>query len=62
MKMLSEYRKAKERVRQMAIDWQLTESEKPMSYMELAAIGEYFHKIGKRFGLLREFRENTIPC
>ena len=44
----------------MAIDWQLTENN--VSYAELAAIGEYFHKLGKRFGLLKEFKENAIPC
>ena len=59
---MNKYQRAKERVRQKVIEWQLTESCKNLSYGELATIGEYFHKIGKRFGLLREFRENAIPC
>lgn len=52
----------KERVRQMAIDWQLNDANNNASYMELAEIGNLFYKLGKRFGLLTEFRENGIPC
>ena len=55
------YQEMKERVRQMAIDWQLNDSE-GASWNELIAIGEKFAKLGKRFGLLTEFRENGIPC
>ena len=55
------YQEMKERVRQMAIDWQLNDSE-GASWSELIAIGEKFAKLGKRFGLLTEFRENGIPC
>lgn len=52
----------KEKVRQMAIDWQLNDANNAASYMELAEIGNLFYKLGKRFGLLTEFRENGIPC
>ena len=30
--------------------------------LELAEAGERFYTIGKRYGLLKEFRENCIPC
>ena len=30
------------------------------SYGELAEAGEYFEKLGRRYGLLQEFRENAI--
>lgn len=33
-----------------------------MSYSELAEVGERFYMLGKRYGLLKEFRENGIPC
>ena len=33
-----------------------------MSYSELAEVGERFYTLGKRYGLLKEFRENGIPC
>jgi len=56
------YQEMKERVRQMAIDWQLNDANNDAGYMELAGIGNLFYKLGKRFGLLTEFRENGIPC
>lgn len=56
------YAQRKESARQEAIDWQLEASEQNLSYGELAEAGDHFHKIGKRFGLIREFRENGIPC
>lgn len=56
------YQENKERVRQMAIDWQIEASENCYSYGELAYFGEIFNLLGKRYGLLREFRENAIPC
>lgn len=56
------YQEMKERVRQMAIDWQLNDANNNASYMELVEIGNLFYKLGKRFGLLTEFRENGIPC
>ena len=59
---MNTYQQQKEAARQKAIDWQLEEGNHPSSYGELAIIGEYFYKLGKRFGLLREFRENGIPC
>ena len=59
---MNNYQKRKEAARQEAIDWQLNDSDYPYSYEGLAIIGDYFCKLGKRFGLLREFRENAIPC
>ena len=59
---MTNYQKRKEAARQEAIDWQYEASEQDLSYGELAVIGNYFYKLGKRFGLLREFRENAIPC
>ena len=56
------YQERKERARQIAIDWQLNEAEKPMYMSEYAEIGNYFYNLGRRFGMLREFRENAIPC
>lgn len=56
------YRELKERARQKAIDWQLSESDYPYSYGGIAILTDYFYRLGKRYGLLREFRENGIPC
>lgn len=59
---MNNYQKRKQNARQQAIDWQCNASEQNLSYAELAEIGNFFYKLGKRFGLLREFRENAIPC
>ena len=56
------YAERKENARQIAIDWQLNESDYPYSYGGLAILTDYFFRLGKRYGLLREFRENGIPC
>jgi len=56
------YAERKESARQKAIDWQIEASEKELSYAELAEAGNRFEKLGKRYGLLQEFRENGIPC
>lgn len=47
--------------RQAAIDWQY-ESNYDISMGELLRVISHFYKLGKRYGLLREFRENGIPC
>lgn len=56
------YQENKERVRQMAIECQYEASEHDYSYGELSDFAEIFNRLGKRYGLLREFRENAIPC
>lgn len=56
------YAEKKANARQIAIDWQLNESDYPYSYGGMAILTNYFYRLGKRFGLLKEFRENGIPC
>lgn len=56
------YNEMKELAREAAIEWQQESAEMSLSYGECAEIGEHFYKMGKRYGLLREFRENGIPC
>lgn len=56
------YTEAKARALELAIDWLHEESQRNISYGELAEACKRFHKLGKRFGLLGEFRENGIPC
>jgi len=52
--------KTKEEARQYAIDWQHRASKKSLSYGELAESAGQFRVLGKKFGLLREFKENGI--
>lgn len=54
------YQEKKEKVRQKAIEWQLDFSNHNYSYLELMEWGDYFYKLGKRYGLLKEFHENGI--
>lgn len=56
------YNLLKEAARNAAIEWQLTSGDNPMSWNELAEVSERFYTLGKRYGLLKEFRENGIPC
>ena len=58
----NDYNLLKEAARQEAIEWQLTSGNNPMSWKELAEVSKRFYTLGKRYGLLKEFRENGIPC
>lgn len=54
------YQQLKEAARQEAIDWQYEAAEQNLSYGELAEAQERFEKLGRRYGLIQEFRENAI--
>ena len=54
------YQEKKEAARQEAIDWQYWASEQNLSYGELADYAAHFERLGRRYGLLQEFRENAI--
>lgn len=57
---MSKYAEKKEQIRQEAIDWQNDFCNHNYSYGELAFYSDYFEKLGRRYGLLKEFRENAI--
>ena len=57
---MNAYQKAKESVRNKAIEWQMDFCNHNYSYGELAAYTEYFETLAKRYGLVKEFRENGI--
>lgn len=54
------YQIMKAATRQMAIDWQHSFGESDHSYEELINAETVFEKLGKRYGLLKEFRANGI--
>ncbi len=54
------YGKRKAEVREEAIEWQADFGEHDYSYGEIANKQGYFRRLGKRYGLLREFKENAI--
>lgn len=57
---MKDYQTKKDEARRKAIDWQLDFSNHNYSWYELMKFSEYFYKLGKRYGLLKEFRENGI--
>ena len=54
------YQQAKEAARLFAIDTQNIISESNFSYGEIDDISDTLHALGRRFGLVREFKENCI--
>lgn len=57
---MNAYQRAKARTIDKAIEWQLDFDNHNYSYGELVYYTEYFEKLAKRYGLVREFRENGI--
>ena len=53
---MSNYQKQKERVRNEAIEWQLDFGNNNYSWGECIWYFNYFEKLGRRYGLLTEFR------
>ena len=56
------YAEHKAALQDIAIAWQYAASDLNYSYGQLADWQEFFYEYGSRYGLLREFRENCIPC
>lgn len=54
------YQERKEEARDRAIEWQREAGKRCLSYGELAEAGAYFLKLAKRYGLIKEFKENGI--
>lgn len=53
------YAERKEFVRQLAIDYSNNQAC-GLSWNEVAMVSDMFYKLGKRYGLLKEFKENGI--
>lgn len=54
------YARGKARLRSEAIEFQFKVFEERIPWWDAADYAAYFEEKGKRFGLLREFRENAI--
>ena len=57
---MTAYQARKEKARAAAIEWQTSASERVDSYGGIAAAQALFEKLGRQYGLLREFRENGV--
>lgn len=55
-----DYKKCKEKARQEAIEWQLNLDLNDFSTMDFVIYNNYFYRLAKRYGLIKEFRENGI--
>ena len=53
------YADRRESVRNTAIEWQNGDTW-PLSWGELQTVLDWFERMGRRYGLLTEFRENAI--
>ena len=54
------YKKKKEAARNIAVEWSNIGDVSGLSWFDICHISEWFSTIGKRFGLLSEFRENGL--
>lgn len=54
------YQERKEDAREKAIDFQSAAALVNLSYGELATLQDFFENAARRYGLIREFRENAI--
>lgn len=57
---MNKYQQAKDGARQRAVDWQLAFSNNVYYWSDLADFSAYFEKLGKRYGLIKEFKGNGI--
>lgn len=57
---MNNYTTAKENARQKAIDFQADFSSNSYSYEEMSEFTEYFTRLAKHYGLVKEFKENGI--
>lgn len=57
---MNKYQKGKEKTRNEAIDWQVGFADHNYSYSELAYFSDYFEAKARRYGLVKEFKENGI--
>lgn len=57
---MKDYKTKKEELRQMAINWQYAQSEHVFDLTILSRVSFYFREQGKKYGLIKEFKENAI--
>ena len=57
---MTKYQQAKNKIRDLAADWQSDFGNNNYSWLELLQWQEFFSTKAKRHGLIREFRENGI--
>ena len=54
------YKEQKQRARELAQTWQYDFANNNYNWEEISEFTDFFTQLGKRYGLLKEFRENGI--
>ena len=54
------YKSNQEALRDIAIQWQSDLEKLDYSYNDIALWNDFFYEMGKKYGLIREFKENGI--
>lgn len=57
---MNKYKENKEKARQQAIEWQQDFEKQGYCWGDLIIYQQYFEDLGKKYGLLKEFKENGI--
>lgn len=57
---MNRYQRGKNAARERAIAWQVNSAEWSPSWGEIAAQQRQLEQLARRYGLLREFRENGV--
>lgn len=57
---MNKYQENKEKVRQKAIEWQADFEKQDYCWGECHIYQQYFEDKARRYGLIKEFRENGI--
>ena len=57
---MDRYQKGKEKTRNGAVDWQADFADHNYSYGGLACLSGYFETKARRYGLVKELKENGI--
>lgn len=57
---MNKYQTEKSRARDKAVEWQRDFCNQNYSYGDLVYWQDYFGSLARRYGLVREFRENAI--
>lgn len=57
---MNSYQRGKNAAREQAIQWQADFSDRSIPWAAIAAQQRHFEQLARRYGLVREFRENAI--
>ena len=60
MATMNKYQLDKRKAQNKAAEWQHKAADTCQSYGELLEASNYFYKLGKKYGLIKEFKENGI--